>query len=72
MESGIPIIDFSAQKTQVFASNGEASRMIQGNGLAVNKTKVTLDKTISKADLIAEKYVLVQKGKKNYFFVTVE
>lgn len=72
LESGIPIIEFSAQKTQVFASNGEARRMIQGNGLAINKTKVTLDKTISKADLIAEKYVLVQKGKKNYFLVTVE
>ncbi len=72
VEAGIPIIDFSAQKTKVFVSNGEARRMIQGNGLAINKTKVTLDKTISKVDLIAEKYVLVQKGKKNYFLVTVE
>ena len=60
------------QKTQVFASNGEARRMIQGNGLAINKTKVNLEKTITKEDLIAGKYVLVQKGKKNYFLVTAE
>jgi tyrosyl-tRNA synthetase len=46
--------------------------MIQGNGLAINKTKVNLEKTITKKDLIAEKYVLVQKGKKNYFLVTAE
>ena len=72
LEAGIPIIDFSAQKTQVFASNGEARRMIQGNGLAINKTKVNLEKTITKEDLIAGKYVLVQKGKKNYFLVTAE
>jgi tyrosyl-tRNA synthetase len=72
IEAGIPIIDFSAQKTQVFASNGEARRMIQGNGLAINKTKVNLEKTITNEDLIAGKYVLVQKGKKNYFLVTLE
>jgi tyrosyl-tRNA synthetase len=72
LEAGIPIIDFTAQKTQVFASNGEARRMIQGNGLAINKTKVTLDKTSGNEDLIAGKYDLVQKGKKNYFLVTVE
>jgi tyrosyl-tRNA synthetase len=72
LEAGIPIIDFTAQKTQVFASNGEARRMIQGNGLAINKTKVNLEKTITNEDLIAGKYVLVQKGKKNYFLVTAE
>ena len=65
-------LDFAAQKTQVFTSNGEARRMIQGNGLAINKTKVTVDKVVSTDDLIAEKYILVQKGKKNYFLVTIE
>jgi len=46
--------------------------MTQANGVSVNKEKVTLDKVMTPADLIDGKYVLVQKGKKNYYLVVVE
>jgi tyrosyl-tRNA synthetase len=71
IESGQEIIDFSVNVAKVFSSNGEARRMIQNNGLSVNKTKVNLEKTIGVDDLIHQKYILLQKGKKNYFLVHV-
>ena len=46
--------------------------MVQGNGVSVNKDKVTLDKVMNADDLIDGKYILVQKGKKNYYLVVVE
>ena len=67
----VDIFDFLAEKTQVFASKSEARRMIQSNAVSINKIKITNDKTLSKDDLIADKYLLVQKGKKNYFMITV-
>lgn len=63
------IVDFLAKHTQVFNSNGEARRMLKDNGVAINKTKVKEDKTVTKDDLLNGKYVLVQKGKKNYYIV---
>ena len=63
------IVDFLAKHTQVFNSNGEARRMLKDNGVSVNKTKVKEDKTVTKDDLLNGKYVLVQKGKKNYYIV---
>ena len=72
LEAGIPIVDFLAVNTQIFPSKGEARKMVQGNGVSVNKDKVTLDKTMEANDLIDGKYILVQKGKKNYYLVVVE
>ena len=63
------VVDFLAKHTQVFNSNGEARRMLKDNGVAINKTKVKDDKTMTKDDLLNGKYVLVQKGKKNYYIV---
>jgi tyrosyl-tRNA synthetase len=63
------VVDFLAKHTQVFNSNGEARRMLKDNGVSINKTKVKEDKTITKDDLLNGKYVLVQKGKKNYYIV---
>jgi tyrosyl-tRNA synthetase len=63
------IVDFLAKHTQVFNSNGEARRMLKDNGVSINKTKVKEDKTVTKDDLLNGKYVLVQKGKKNYYIV---
>ena len=63
------VVDFLAKHTQVFNSNGEARRMLKDNGVSINKTKVKEDKTVTKDDLLNGKYVLVQKGKKNYFIV---
>ena len=65
------IVDFLAEKTQVFASKGEARRMLKSNAVSINKEKVNEEKQISSADLISNKYILVQKGKKNYFLIII-
>ena len=65
------IVDFLAEKTQVFASKGEVRRMLKSNAVSINKEKVNEEKQISRADLISNKYILVQKGKKNYFLIIV-
>ena len=65
------IFDFLAEKTQVFASKGEARRMIQSNAVSLNKEKIGTELLLSEIDLISNKYLLVQKGKKNYFLITV-
>jgi tyrosyl-tRNA synthetase len=67
----VDIFDFLAEKTQVFSSKGEARRMIQSNAVSINKEKITSDKALSDNDLISNKYLLVQKGKKNYFLIAV-
>ena len=71
LELGIQIIDLLAQKSKVFQSNGEARRMLQSNAVSINKLKVTADKVLCLDDLIKGKYILVQKGKKNYFLLKV-
>ena len=71
LEAGIPIVDFMAVNTQIFPSKGEARKMTQANGVSVNKEKVTLDKVMTTDDLIDGKYILMQKGKKNYYLVVV-
>ena len=70
LESGINIIDLLAEKTSVFPSKGEARRTIAGGGVALNKVKVdTPEEMITSSKLIGGKYLLVQKGKKNYFLL---
>lgn len=66
---GIPVIDLLSQHTTVFASRGEAKRMIQGNGVSINKEKIDLEKVVSNDDLIANRYILAQRGKKNYYLI---
>lgn len=70
-ENGIPLLDFLSAKVGAFKSNGEARRMLKDNGVAINKTKIKEDHVLSPADLLNDKYILVQKGKKNYFLVKV-
>ena len=65
------ILDFLVEKTHVFQSKGEARRMISSNAVSINKQKISEDKTLTKSDLLSEKYLLVQKGKKNYFLILV-
>ena len=66
------IIDLLAVKTQVFPSKGECRKMLQGGGVSINKDKVTdIDRLVSCEDIIDGKYILVQKGKKNYFLITI-
>ncbi len=71
IEAGMGIIQFLVEKTNIFASNGEARRMLKDNGVSVNKEKVKDTYEVSASDLLNEKYILVQKGKKNYFLVKV-
>lgn len=66
------ILDFLAVKTAIFPSKGEARKMLQGGGVSINKDKVTgLEREISTDDIIDGKYILAQKGKKNYFIINV-
>jgi tyrosyl-tRNA synthetase len=69
IEAGAQIVDLLAQQSQVFASNGEARRMLKSNAVSLNKLKVGEDKLVTTEDLLNEKYVLIQKGKKNYFLL---
>jgi len=70
LKAGINIIDLLAEKTTVFPSKGEARRTIAGGGVAVNKAKVEgPDEVVALSKLIGGKYLLVQKGKKNYFLL---
>ena len=66
------VLDVLAEKTGVFASKGEARRMIQSNAVSVNKEKITEDFQLSKNNLLNRKYILAQKGKKNYFLIIVD
>ncbi len=66
------IVELLAQKTDIFSSNGEARRMLKDNGVSVNKTKVNDSFMITKEMLIRDKYLIVQKGKKNYYLVIVQ
>jgi tyrosyl-tRNA synthetase len=69
--AGYDLVSFLAD-TKIFPSKGEARKMWQAGGLSINKQKITPDKVaIDKTDLLQGKYILVQKGKKNYYLVRV-
>jgi len=73
LEAGIPLFDFLCVKTSIFTSKGEARRMVEGGGLSINKEKITdLSVNIAAKRLINNKYMLVQKGKKNYYVIVVK
>ena len=71
LDDGLNIVEALAEHTGVFPSKGEARKMVQGNGVAINKTKVGVDKVLTKDDVVAGGLIIVQKGKKNYFLVKV-
>jgi len=72
IEAGVGFVEFTVEKAAVFPSKGEARKLIAGGGVSLNKEKVEADRTVIAADLIADKYLLVQKGKKNYFLLIAE
>jgi tyrosyl-tRNA synthetase len=73
LQNGINATDLLAAHTQVFASKGEAKKMITGGGVAINKLKIASADDIYNVDaLINGKYLVAQKGKKNYFLIVVE
>ena len=70
---GLPFVELAAEKTQVFPSKGECRKMVQAGGVSLNKEKVADPmRAIAESDLIDGKYLLVQKGKKNYYLVIAE
>ncbi|MCH5168779.1 MAG: tyrosine--tRNA ligase [Prevotellaceae bacterium] len=70
---GVKAVDLFAEHTQCFPSKGEMRKLTQGGGVSLNKEKLTsFDQTICEADLINDKYLLVQQGKKKYFLLTAK
>lgn len=67
----ISVTDFLTEKTNIFSSKGEARRMLKEGGVSINKEKITESFTVNSSHLLNEKYILVQKGKKNYFLVKI-
>ena len=73
LAGGIKVVDLLAEKAMVFPSKGELRRTIQGGGLSINKDKVTdAELVVNSGFLIGGKYILIQKGKKNYFLLIAE
>lgn len=72
VEGGMDIISLLAEKTGFLNSNGEVRRALKENSISINKNKVSEDFRTSSSDLIAGKYLLLQRGKKNYFLVIAE
>ncbi|MBR6979590.1 MAG: tyrosine--tRNA ligase [Prevotella sp.] len=71
---GLPAVElFTRDDAKVFASKGEMRKLVQGGGVSLNKEKLAaFDRPVSAEDLINGKYLLVQRGKKNYFLITVK
>ncbi|MDE5900981.1 MAG: tyrosine--tRNA ligase, partial [Muribaculaceae bacterium] len=61
------------QETSVFPSKGEFRKMVQGGGVSVNKEKLTDANAVADAGmLLDDKYILIQRGKKNFFLLIAE
>ena len=70
LESGINLIEFLSDKTAIFASRGEAKKMVQGGGVFLNKNKQEdINRNVSAEELLKGRYILAQKGKKNYYLI---
>jgi tyrosyl-tRNA synthetase len=67
LKNGIDIIDLLASESGFLSSNGEARRSLKQNAISLNKEKVDESFVVKPANLINNKYILLQKGKKNYF-----
>lgn len=66
------VVDFLTDHAPIFTSKGEIRRMLKENGLSINKQKIDDSYTITSTSLLNGKYILVQKGKKNYFIINVK
>ncbi|MET2986421.1 tyrosine--tRNA ligase [Aureibaculum conchae] len=71
LENGIDIVSALNEKSGFLKSNSEARRALKENSISINKEKVSDDYMLSLSDLIADKFVLLQRGKKNYFLLRV-
>lgn len=72
LENGESLLNFLAEK-EILPSKGEARKMLAAGGISINKVKVdSVDYNLSASDLLSDKYVLIQKGKKNYYLAIFE
>jgi tyrosyl-tRNA synthetase len=72
LEKGVAVADLCAEHSKIFTSKGELRRLVQGGGLSLNKEKIeNAEMIIGKEWLLNNKYLLVQKGKKNYSLIRV-
>jgi tyrosyl-tRNA synthetase len=72
LENGVAVLDLLASSTQIFASKGEARKMLQANGFSINKEKFTdVNAIVNKDNLLHNKFIVAQKGKKQYYVIEV-
>ncbi|HRN47170.1 MAG TPA: S4 domain-containing protein, partial [Niabella sp.] len=72
LNAGIDIVSLLAE-TQISSSKGEARKLIQGGGISLNRKKVSdVQQIVNTTNLLHEKYLLLQKGKKNYYLVEIK
>ena len=70
LAEGVKAVDLFAEHSKVFASKGEMRKLVQGGGVSMNKEKLAaFDQVVTENDLVNGKYLLVQRGKKNYFLL---
>jgi tyrosyl-tRNA synthetase len=70
--NGVSIADLCAEHSKVFVSKGELRRLVQGGGLSINKVKIEdAEMVVGRESLLNDKYLLIQKGKKNYYLIRV-
>ena len=73
LNAGVKAIDLFTEKAAIFPSKGEMRKLVQSGGISVNKEKLTdQDMVIDSSSLLDEKYLLVQRGKKNYYLLIVK
>ena len=72
IQQGMDMIQVLAGATQFLKSNGEARRALKENSISVNKEKVSEEFQLTSAHLLADQFILLQRGKKNYYLVVVE
>ena len=71
IKNGIDIVSFLAEKAAILPSNSEVRRALKENSLSINKAKIDAEKVITNEDVLKNGFILVQRGKKNYFLVEV-
>ncbi|EMS31705.1 Tyrosyl-tRNA synthetase [Mariniradius saccharolyticus AK6] len=74
LETTANVVDLLSERTgnEIFPSKGEARKMIQGGGVSINKEKISDPQQVPNFPLLQGKYLLVQKGKKNYFIISIK
>jgi len=73
LEAGVRLPELLAEKTSIFPSKSELKRTVEGGGLSINKEKVaSLELILTSEFLLNSKYILIQKGKKNYYIIIAE